>query len=140
MKKIKKKPKRKLSEKLYQKIKYLISINKLKERDFLFFNNYKNKSDYQRANYISLKLNRIIKESSCFSKEEGEIICSHMFRSTHAIETFQKNGLIKAGEELGHSRIGTTKNNYLKPEENDLYLNEEKMRFNNSDYNNIFEY
>ena len=62
-----------------------------------------------------------------------------MLRSTHAIETFQKNGLINAAEELGHSRIATTKNNYLKPEENDLYLNEEKMRFNNSDYNNIFE-
>ena len=40
-----KKPKRNLSEKFYQKIKYLISINKLKERDFLFFNNYKNKSE-----------------------------------------------------------------------------------------------
>ena len=63
-----------------------------------------------------------------------------MFRSIHTNETFQKNGLIKAAEELGHSRISTTKNNYLKPKENDLYLNEEKLRFNNSDYNNIFEY
>jgi hypothetical protein len=63
-----------------------------------------------------------------------------IFRSTHAIETFQKNGLIKAAENLGHSRIATTKNNYLKPEENDLYLNEEKLRFNTHDYNNIFEY
>ena len=48
-----------------------------------------------------------------------------MFRSTHAIETFQ---LIKAAQELGHSKISTTMNNYLKPEENNLYLNEEKLR------------
>ena len=36
-----------------------------------------------------------------------------MFRFTHAIETFQQNGLIKAAQELGHSKISTTMNNYL---------------------------
>ena len=135
-----KRPKRNLSEILLRKIKYLISINKLRENDFLFFSNHKNNSDDQRSNYISLKLNRIIKESSCFTKEEGEIICSHMFRSTHAIETFQQNGLIKSAQELGHSKISITMNNYLKPEENNLYLNEEKLRFNNPNYQGIFDY
>ena len=76
-------PKRKLSKMLFQKIKYLISINKLKETDYLFFNNYKNKLVEQRANYMNLKLNRIIKQSSCFSKAEGEVICAHMFLATH---------------------------------------------------------
>lgn len=63
-----------------------------------------------------------------------------MFRSTHAIETFQQNGLIKAAQELGHSKISTTMNNYLKPEENNLYLNEEKLLFNNPNYQGIFDY
>ena len=135
-----KKPKRKLSANLLQKIKYLISVYNLKQNDFLFYNNYCNNSNDKRSNFFSLKLNRIIRQSNCFSKEDGEIICAHMFRSTHAIETFQINGLFKAAEELGHSKISTTKNNYLKPEENNLYMKEEEMRFNNFQYKDIFDY
>ena len=81
-----------------------------------------------------LKLNRITRQSNCFSKVEGEIICVHMFRSAHAIETFQINGLLKAAEELGHSKISITKNNYLNKKE-------EEMRFNNFQYKDIiFDY
>ena len=68
------------------------------------------------------------------------MICAHMFRSTHAIEKFQIYRLLKAAEELGHSKITTTKNNYLKPEENNIYLKEEEIRFNNSQYKDIFNY
>ena len=131
---------RKLTDTLLLKINYLISIYKLKENDFLFYNNYKTKSNEQRSNYFSLKLNRVIKESNCFTKEEGEIICAHMFRSTHEIEIFQKNGLLKAAKEIGHSKIVTTRNNYLKPDEDNLYLKEGETRFNNSQYNDIFQY
>lgn len=135
-----KKIKRKLSEKLLQKINILISNQNLKKNDFLFYHSYKNKTNDQRANYFSLKLNRVIKESNCFTKEEGEIICAHMFGSTHAIETFQIHRLLKVAEELGHTKIATTKNNYLKPEENNLYLKKEEIRFNKSQYEDIFHY
>lgn len=63
-----------------------------------------------------------------------------MFLSTHAIETFQINGLLKAAQELVHSKIFSIKNKYLKPDENNLYMNEEEMRFNNIQFKDIFEY
>ena len=55
-----------------------------------------------------------------------------MFPSTHANETFQIHELLKAAEEFGHTKITNTKNNYLKPKENNLYFKGEKIRFNNS--------
>lgn len=86
----------------------------MKQNDFLFYHNYKINSEDERANYFSIKLNRIIKNSNCFTKEQGEAICAHMFRATHAIETYQKEGLLKAAEEMAHSKISTTRNKYFK--------------------------
>ena len=63
-----------------------------------------------------------------------------MFCSAHAIKSFKKNGLFKAAKELGHSKSANTKNSYLKPEDNNLYLNEGKVRYDNSAYHNIFDY
>ena len=132
--------KRKLGKKLIQKLNFLISINHLKNDDYLFYNNYKGKTEEDRSNFFSLKLNRIIKSSKCFSEKRGEILCAHMFRATHAIDTFQSYGLMKAAEELGHSQVSTTKYNYLKPDENNLYLNEENIIYKNIDHYNIFNY
>ena len=86
----------------------------LKLNDFLFYNNYYNNSNDKRSYFFSLKLNRIIRQCNCFSKEDGEIICSYMFSSNHAIETFQINGRrIRSIQ-----RFLQQKKNYLKPEEN----------------------
>ena len=54
-----------------------------------------------------------------------------MFRATHAIDTFQSYGLLKEAKELRHYKLSITKNNYLRPDENNLFINEEKLKFNN---------
>lgn len=119
--------KRKLKEKLFEKLKKLIKINERKKSDYIFYPNLKPNNIEERAKLFSIKLSKIIKESNCFDKKKNETISAHMFRATHAINIFSKYGLQMAAKELNHSRDSTTSQHYIKIEDRGL-LNEEEER------------
>ena len=52
-----------------------------------------------------------------------------MFRATHIINIYKKYGLELVSKELNHSRLSTTEKYYIKAEDRDLFLNEEKDLF-----------
>lgn len=123
--------KRKLKEKLFEKIKLLIKSNDRDDNDFLFYPSLNPNNLEERDKLMSNKLSKILKESGCFDRKENETISAHMFRATHAVNIFSKFGLQMAANELNHSSSSTTNKHYLKIEDRGLLNNEEKILFNN---------
>lgn len=122
--------KRKLKQKLFEKIKLLIKSNNRDKNDFLFYPNLNPNNLEESDKLMSNKLSKILKESKCFNKKENETISPHMFRTTHAVNIFSKFGLQMAANELNLSRSSTTNQHYLKIEDRGLLNNEEKLLFN----------
>ena len=123
--------KRKLKDKLYNKLIKLIKINSLENSDYMFYNNLSPNDIDLRAKLFSNKVAKILKESQCFQKEKNETVSAHMFRATHAVNIFKKYGLELASRELNHSHSSTTDRHYIKAEDRNLFFNEEEDFFNN---------
>ena len=119
--------KRKLRDKLYNKLTKLIKINSLEDSDYIFYNNLSPNDIDLRAKLFSNKVAKILKESHCFQKRKNETISSHMFRSTHAVNIFKKYGLELASRELNHSHSSTTDKHYIKAEDRGLFLMKKKI-------------
>ena len=64
-------------------------------------------------------------ESKSFNVSSIESLSSHIFRATHAINTYKGEDIENTRGELGHKNISTTKNSYIKAEKRGLNLYEE---------------
>lgn len=62
----------------------------------------------------------------CFNPTSEEIISSHMFRASRAVDTVYKKNLIKAKHLLNHAHIQTTFSHYLLPERRGILENMEE--------------
>lgn len=66
--------KRKLKEKLFEKLNKLIKMNERKPKDYIFYPNLKPNNIEERSKIFSNKLSKILKESNCFNKKKNETI------------------------------------------------------------------
>lgn len=126
--------KRKLIKETADRLRVLIENQKLKDDNYIFYPNRFPHDKEKRESSICEKVNRNLNDSKCFKASSLEIISSHMFRATKAVEIGCGFNVIEAQKELNHSNPQTTLRHYIAPERRGLLLNvEEKNRANNDE-------
>ena len=132
--------KKKLLDSTANKIRQLIKIQRLKDDDYIFFP-YKFKEDnYKRSKFLSSYIKKSMIESKAFPNNDLEDISAHCFRATLAVKKFKESGALAAKEALNHKRISTTLSHYIKINERNLELYEEKKYMNNRRINSAFKF
>ena len=94
---------------------------------YVLFFKFENDED-KRCQFFAQKLCNVLHESNCFSLATTESFSSHIFRSTYAVNSYQKNNIEKIQSDLRHKLAYTTFFSYVHPERRNLNLNEEQRK------------
>lgn len=117
---------RKMVPSTAHKIRTMIKTQNLQNNDYIFYPKKHLNDVDKRQSHFSAIINRHIRDSNCFKKTTQEIICSHMFRVTRAVEIGLGVNLQAAKNELNHASENTTYYNYIQPERRHAYINLEE--------------
>ena len=118
--------KRQLLKETFDILTQLIIECELENNNYIFYYfKFENDED-KRSLFLAQKYRILLYESGVFSLSSTESLCSHIFRATHAIKVFKGDNIEFARKELGHRFSSTTINNYIRPEERQLNILEEK--------------
>ena len=118
--------KRQLLKETFDILTLLINECELTKDNYIFyFFKFENDED-KRSLFLAQKYRMLLYESGAFSLSSTESLCSHIFRATHAVNIFKEEQMDFARRELGHRYLSTTINNYIRPEDRQLNVLEEK--------------
>ena len=79
-------------------------------------------------------------QSGAFPKNDLENISAHCFRATSAVKKYKEGDALKAQKELNHKNVSTTLSHYIKINDRELDLNEEKKYKHNTILDSAFNF
>lgn len=132
--------KRKLFAETANKLRQLIKIQKITRNDFIFFPNKFKQSINKRAKFFSSYIKKSMIKSRAFPNNDFEDISAHCFRATLAVKKYKSSGLEAAKKALNHKKMSTTLCHYIKENERELNLYEEKNYEYNQMINSVFKW
>ena len=132
--------KRKLFAETANKLRQLIKIQKITRNDFIFFPNKFKQSINKRAKFFSSYIKKSMIKSRAFPNNDFEDISAHCFRATLAVKKYKSSGLEAAKKALNHKKMSTTLFHYIKENERELNLYEEKNYEYNQMINSVFKW
>jgi integrase len=132
--------KRKLFPETANKLRQLIKIQKITRNDFIFFPSKFKQNTNKRAKFFSSYIKQSMIKSNAFPNSDFEDISAHCFRATLAVKKYKSLGVSAAQKALNHKRLSTTMSHYIKENERELNLYEEKNYKNNKMINSAFKW
>ena len=129
-----------LLKKTADKIRNLVKIQEISDEDYIFFPYRFKEDENKRTKFLSYYIKKTMIQSGAFPKNDLENISAHCFRATLAVKKYKEGGALKAQKELNHKNVSTTLSHYIKINDRELDLNEEKKYKHNTILDSAFNF